>query len=54
MGKVKVNMVLRFLKGMQVEKVNVLGEAEAKADVEQIQKVIEDIEMFYEAELDDQ
>lgn len=52
MGKVKVNMVIRFLKDMQVEKVNVLGEDEAKDDNEQIQKVIEDIEMFYEAELE--
>ncbi|QQE74988.1 hypothetical protein KDJ56_03305 [Brevibacillus composti] len=53
MGKAKVKMVIRFLKGMQAEKVNVLGEDEAKADVEQIQKVIEDIELFYEAELED-
>ncbi|NHN34849.1 hypothetical protein [Paenibacillus agricola] len=52
MGKVKVNMVIRFLKGMQAEKVNVLGEEEAKDDNEQIQKVIEDIELFYEAELE--
>jgi hypothetical protein len=41
LGKAKVNMVIRFLKGMQAEKVNVL-----------IQKVIEDIELFYEAELE--
>lgn len=52
MGKVKVKMVIRFLKRMQAEKICVLGENESKADVEQIQKVIEDIEMFYEAELE--
>jgi cell division GTPase FtsZ len=52
MGKVKVNMVIRFLKGMQVEKVNVLGEDEAKDDNELIQKVIEDIDMFYQVELE--
>ena len=52
MGKVKVDMVIRFLKEMTAEKVNVLGEDEAKDDNEQIQKVIEDIEMFYESELE--
>ncbi|MGN8231293.1 hypothetical protein [Paenibacillus polymyxa] len=51
MGKAKVNMVIRFLKGMQAEKVNVLG-TEAQKDNELIQKVIEDIELFYEAELE--
>ncbi|MBE0339786.1 hypothetical protein [Paenibacillus sp. 23TSA30-6] len=52
MGKAKVKMVIRFLKGMQAEKVNVLGDKEAKEDNELIQKVIEDIELFYEAELE--
>ncbi|ADM68669.1 hypothetical protein GMA19_00822 [Paenibacillus polymyxa E681] len=52
MGKAKVNMVVRFLKGMQAEKVNVLGDKEACEDNELIQKVIEDIELFYEAELE--
>ncbi|MEK4733204.1 MULTISPECIES: hypothetical protein [Paenibacillus] len=52
MGKAKVNMVIRFLKGMQAEKVNVLGAEEAQEDNVLIQKVIEDIELFYEAELE--
>ncbi|MGG1619097.1 hypothetical protein [Paenibacillus sp. NRS-1781] len=52
MGKAKVNIVIRFLKGMQAEKVNVLGAEEATEDNELIQKVIEDIELFYEAELE--
>ncbi|WP_197029843.1 hypothetical protein [Paenibacillus sp. 1-18] len=52
MGKAKVNMVIGFLKGMQAEKVNVLGTEEAREDNELIQKVIEDIELFYEAELE--
>ncbi len=45
-------MVIRFLKGMQAEKVNVLGDEETQKDNELIQKVIEDIELFYEAELE--
>ncbi|WP_342416709.1 hypothetical protein NST83_04365 [Paenibacillus sp. FSL R10-2782] len=52
MGKAKVNMVIRFLKGMQAEKVNVLGTDEAMEDNELIQKVIEDIKLFYEVELE--
>ncbi|MHB0860460.1 hypothetical protein ACYCS5_04165 [Paenibacillus sp. SEL3] len=48
MGKTKVNMVIRFLKGMQAEKVNVLGTEEAREDNELVQKVIEDIKLFYE------
>ncbi|WP_211189343.1 hypothetical protein [Paenibacillus polymyxa] len=52
LGKVKVNMVIRFLKDMQAEKVNVLGAEEAQEDNELIQKVIKDIELFYEAELE--
>lgn len=52
MGKAKVKMVIRFLKRMQAEKICVLGEDEAREDNEQIQKVIEDIEDFYEAELE--
>lgn len=52
LGKVKVNMVIRFLKDMQMDKICSLGEEEAKQDNELIQKVIEDIEMFYEAELE--
>ncbi|MFK4474171.1 hypothetical protein ABH897_003921 [Paenibacillus sp. RC73] len=52
MGKAKVNMVIRFLKGMQAEKVNVLGTEEAMEDNRLILKVIEDIKLFYEAELE--
>lgn len=52
MSRVKVNTVIRFLKGMQLEKVSSLGSTEAKEDNEQIQKVIDDIEMFYEMELE--
>lgn len=37
-----MNMVIRFLKDMQAEKVNVLGAEEA----------CEDIKLFYEAELE--
>lgn len=45
-------MVIRFLMEMQAEKVNVLGEDEASKDVKRIQMVIDDIEMFYEMELE--
>ncbi|MET3212146.1 UNVERIFIED_CONTAM: hypothetical protein ABIC26_005162 [Paenibacillus sp. PvR008] len=46
-------MVIRFLKGMQTEKVSVLGAEEAQEDNELIRRVIEDIELFYEAELEE-
>ena len=54
MGMVKINMVIRFLKEMQIDKICSLGEDEARDDNEQIQKVIEDedIEMFYEMEME--
>ncbi|WCK55126.1 hypothetical protein PP175_03825 [Aneurinibacillus sp. Ricciae_BoGa-3] len=51
MGQAKVNMVIRFLKGMQLDKICSLGEEEAEVDNELIQKVIDDIECFYEAEV---
>ncbi|MFB5088316.1 hypothetical protein PGC35_14115 [Psychrobacillus sp. PGGUH221] len=53
MGKAKIEMVIRFLKDMQIEKVCVFGEEDAKEHVELLQKVIDDIEMFYEGELED-
>lgn len=53
MGKAKVNMVIRFLKGMQIEKVCVLGEEDAQVYVDTIQKVIDDIECFYGDELEE-
>lgn len=52
MGMVKINMVIRLLKEMQIDKICTLGEDEAKDDNEQIQKVIDDIEMFYEMEME--
>ncbi|MCI1693293.1 hypothetical protein [Aneurinibacillus aneurinilyticus] len=52
MGQAKVNMVIRFLKGMQVDKVCSLGEEDAKVYVDMIQKVIDDIECFYGDELE--
>lgn len=53
MAKAKIEMVIRFLKDMQIEKVCVFGEEDAKEHVELLQKVIDDIEMFYEGELED-
>ncbi|MFT4413893.1 hypothetical protein [Ureibacillus massiliensis] len=53
MGKTKIDMVIRFLKDMQIEKVCVFGEEDAKDHVELLQKVIDDIEMFYEVELEE-
>ena len=54
MGKAKIEMVIRFLKDMQIEKVCVFGEEDAEEHVESLQKVIDDIEMFYEGELEEQ
>ncbi|WP_458414883.1 hypothetical protein ACNQFZ_08690 [Schinkia sp. CFF1] len=53
MEEAKVEMVIRFLKDMQIEKVCVFWEDEAKEHVELLKKVIDDIEMFYEGELED-
>ncbi|WP_010500099.1 hypothetical protein [Paenibacillus elgii] len=52
MDKAKVKMVIRFLKRLQAEKICVLGEEEAREDNKRIQKMIKDIEHFYEAELE--
>lgn len=53
MEKAGIDMVIRFLKDMQIEKVCVFRELEAKEHVELLQKVIDDIEMFYEGEMED-
>lgn len=53
MGKAKVELVIRFLKDMQIEKVCVFGGEDAKEQNELLQQVIEDIEMFYEGELEE-
>ncbi|MGG1598453.1 hypothetical protein [Cohnella massiliensis] len=49
--EVKIESVIEFLKGMQLEKVCVLGESGARSDVARIQAVIDDIESFYSEEL---
>ena len=53
MGKAKIKMVIRFLKDMQIEKVCVFGEVDAKEQNELLQQMIDDIEMFYEGELEE-
>lgn len=53
MGKARVEMVIRFLKDMQIEKVCVFGEEDAKEHNGKIQVVIDDIEMFFEGELEE-
>lgn len=53
MGKAKIELVIRFLRDMQIEKVCVFGDEDAKEHVALLQKVIDDIEMFYEGELEE-
>lgn len=53
MERARIDMVIQFLKDMQIEKVCVFGEEDAKEHVKLLQMVIDDIEMFYEGELED-
>jgi len=50
MGNAKRNIVIRFLKDMQLDKICVFGEEEARLDVGRLQQVIDDIECYYEVE----
>lgn len=52
MNHARLEVAIKVLKDTQIEKICVLGEEEAQEDIKAIQKVIDDLECFYEYELE--